>query len=101
MRTVAEMLAALALIAFMVFSFSPYAATVAEADGGDVKITLTDEPCALMAMVSNLRNRATWTEAGKVTEGCWATGRGLVMLFFADRSVVTVPAQAFHRVSGV
>ena len=102
MRTVKELLAAFLIAASLILYVGQgRAAPVAEAGGdGGVIVQLTDEPCALPA-VANLKNRATWTEAGKVTEGCWAAGRGLVMLYFADKTVVAVPAQAFSRTTGV
>lgn len=76
------------------------AAPVAEAGGDGVIVQLTDELCTLSA-VTNLKGRATWTERGVVTEGCWANANGLVMFYFADRTVVAIPAQAFQRVTGV
>ena len=101
MRTAAELTGAFLLAASLILYVGQgRAAPVAEAGGEGVRVLLTDEPCALPA-VANLKNRATWTEAGKVTEGCWAAGRGLVMLYFADKTVVAVPAQAFSRTTGV
>ena len=93
----------IAIVVGLVFFFAAHsvkAAPVAEAGGQGVVITLTDEPCVLKA-VSNLKQRATWTENNRLTEGCWATGGGLVMLYFADLTVLAVPAGVFQRVVGV
>ena len=76
------------------------AAPVATAGDDSVVVTLTDEPCALPA-VANLKLRATWTEKGVTHEGCFAVSQGLAMFYFADRTVVAIPVQAFTRVTGV
>lgn len=71
-----------------------------EADGATV--TLHSEPCQLTNVVTNLPRRATWSEKGKVFEGCWAArpDAGLVVLYFSgDKTVGIAPMQAFQRVT--
>jgi hypothetical protein len=66
------------------------------AEGGGVTVSLYQEPCA-RAAVSNLPYRATWRDAaGKTFEGCAAVQHGsVVVMYFDDRTVVTVPVRAF------
>ena len=81
----------------MAIGAAPMAQTVTE-DGA--KIVLTDEDCKLEA-VKNLKHRATWTEKGKVYEGCYGVHPAGVMLgYFADKTVVLIPLQVFTKVSG-
>ena len=77
------------------------AAPVAQVVENNLKITLFDVPCQLTE-VSNLQMRATWSENGKVFEGCWGGSPvGVVMLYFSDKSVAAVPVRAFTKVQGV
>ena len=78
-----------------------HAGPVYQADVEGVKIVLTDEPCNLPA-VSNLQRRATWTEKGKTTEGCFGGHPQfpIVLMYFADKTVVVVPVQMFTQVRG-
>lgn len=71
------------------------------ASGNGVVVTLLDEPCALAA-VTNLPRRATWLEAGNTIEGCWAQSAilPLVLTYWADRTVVAIPASAFAASQG-
>lgn len=71
-----------------------------EADGA--KIVLTDEPCKLSA-VSNLKYRAVWHEKGQAHEGCWAPrpDMGVVMSYWADKTVTAIPIHTFVKVTGV
>ena len=70
-----------------------YAAT--SEDG--IRIELTDEPCKLTA-VTNTPRRATWTERGKTTEGCWGVMSGMVGAYFDDRTIAVMPKEAFVKV---
>ena len=83
----------------IMFAGAAHAGPVMVAKVGAVSITLYDEPCAIAA-VANLQRRATWTENGKVFEGCFGVSEiGVVMLYFSDdRSVGAVPVQNFVRV---
>lgn len=96
-----EWLFVLAVIAIFLWAAGVIAAPIAEAVAGDgsVKVILTDEPCALSAIV-NLGKRVTWAERGGVIEGCYGIGNGLVLCYFADRTVVAIPSSVFNRVSG-
>lgn len=74
-----------------------YAKPLAGVDAEGVRIVFTDEPCALKE-VTNLPYAATWTEKGKVTQGCWAfhPQARVVMTYWADRTVAIIPPQALH-----
>lgn len=74
---------------------APPAAPVAEYREGGGAIALYQEPCALAA-VSNLPHRAIWRDAGKTFEGCFAIQhQQIVVMYFDDRTVVTMPLNAF------
>lgn len=68
---------------------------------GSVRITVYSEKCE-MDEVKNLPNRATWLENGKTIEGCAQVFPqvGLVLFYFADKTVVPVPMQMFKQVFG-
>lgn len=74
---------------------------IAAAEQGGVRITVYTEKCELKE-VANLSNRATWTENGKTIEGCAGVfpQAGLVMFYFADRTVVPAPMHIFEKVIG-
>lgn len=65
-----------------------------------VVITLHSEKCALKE-VTNLPARITWEEKGKVTEGCFGAKAGVVIFYFADKTVGVIPVQVFEKVIGV
>ena len=77
-----------------------WGAPVAVAEDRGIKITLTDEKCALKA-VTNLPFRVTWKEKDKNYEGCFAPNQGLVVMFFDDGSVVVAPTRAFSVVTSI
>lgn len=90
--------ALLLLIPMPANSEARYSATVQ-----GITITLFAEKCELPE-VSNLPNRATWTENGKTFEGCFSYIEPLEMLMFffrEDRSVAVVPSGVFKKVTGV
>lgn len=70
-----------------------------EAENEGVKVMAHSGKCVLKE-ITNLPHKATWTEKGKVTEGCFGIQRGLVILYFADKTVVVIPASMFVRVTG-
>lgn len=81
-----------------------FAAPIFVADAEGVRIELFDEPCILKDLVSNLPYRATWTEKGKVFEGCFVPNpnAGFVVAYFReDKSVAVIPMDAFKKVVGV
>ena len=93
-------LGVICLIVLVAVATSAHAAPMAEASEDGAKITLTDEACKLTA-VSNLKHRATWQEKGKTYEGCYGVHpAGLVLAYFADKTVVVLSVQAFTKVSG-
>lgn len=67
----------------------------AELSLGGVVISLYQEPCQLAA-VENLPYRATWREASGNFQGCFDVQHGsVVVLYFEDRTVVTLPLAQF------
>lgn len=65
-----------------------------------VTITIHDEKCALSAVALPLR--ATWRENGKQFEGCVGQHpAGVLILYFADGSIVLLAPQLFRPVTGV
>lgn len=91
---------AVLLLGMILTVHSVKAAPVATAGDEQVVITLTDEACTLTA-VTNLKLRATWAEKGVTHEGCYAVGHGLVLTYWADKTVAAIPAGAFARVTAL
>jgi hypothetical protein len=87
-------LAAALILAIVGTAVEAKPVAIASRDG--ITITLYDEPCALKT-VSNLPQRATWTEGGKRFEGCFTVrpDAGAVVAYFDDGSVVMFPIRAF------
>lgn len=68
----------------------------------ETEITLHDADCVLKKEITNLRKHAEWKEPGKLpVAGCWGYSSqfGLVTLYFADRTAISVPARIFNQVS--
>jgi hypothetical protein len=92
-------------LAFILGALLVYGTAKAEplfrASAEGTTITLYDEPCKLPE-VENLKNRATWEEKGKVTEGCYGGHPQfpLVLFYFADKAVTIVPVEVFKRMTG-
>lgn len=72
----------------------------ARTNRGTALITIHSEPCALKEVVVNLPQRATWVEGGQVYEGCAGVrpDYGLVIVYFADKTVGLIPANVFAKV---
>jgi hypothetical protein len=93
------------LLAVLVFTVAwateAYAGPLFQAEAEGVKIVVYDEPCKL-AVVTNLKYRATWQEKGKTYEGCVGGHPHfpVIMGYFADRTVVVLPTEMFVRVTG-
>ena len=71
-----------------------------------VKITLTDEPCKLKEMITNLPSRATWEENGSIIEGCYGAMRVnqtvvLLPMYWADKTVVIDVLHNYTMLEGV
>lgn len=83
------------------YSSKVYAEPFAVTHGDGIVVTLHTEKCA-MPEVTNLPQRATWEEKGKVFEGCAGVNRdlGVVLFYFSDKTVGAAPIQAFQRVTG-
>lgn len=94
MKQIARLL--ITLLAFTSFAPLARAEALAQASAGGVSIMLYSDSCALPA-VTNLRSRATWTEGGATIEGCWGgdPNSGVVLTYFADKTVVAIPIRAF------
>ena len=94
--------AALALVAFCVllsFATGAWAAPVYRTQVENITITLYDDKKACPHAV-NLPRKAVWRENNKDIEGCWALNQiGVIMFWFEDKTVASVPAQQFTRVS--
>lgn len=70
----------------------------AESEG--IRVVIYSDDCQMSDVVSNLPKRATWTDHGKEIEGCaGAFPGGIVLLYFADKTVVAVPMAMFQRVT--
>jgi len=67
---------------------------------GGITVTLTDEPCAVTA-IANLPGRITWEEHGRIVEGCYTVTGPMIVAYFADRTVVLMPAQLFTKVRAI
>lgn len=92
------------IVASVVAYFIPptRAGAIYEAVTDKATITLYTDNCTLQAVV-NLPLRATWTEGGKVFEGCYLPrpDAGLIVFYFSDRTVGLAPMAVFRKVTGV
>lgn len=77
------------------------AAPIAVGGNETIQVTIYDEPCKLAGAPKNLTNRATWKEAGKITEGCVAPFGPVVGGYFADKTMVVMPSASFRPVSEI
>lgn len=85
----------LAAIVLLLIPQIAYAGAFAEVSSGAVRITLYREACTLPA-IANLPKRAQWFESGKSFEGCWGINpMGIITIYWADRTAVSIPSQAF------
>lgn len=87
-QCIAAIVAAIIVVALSLLIFPPKARAE---EGGSVQ--LLAEPCRLTHMVTNLPRRATWTEGGKVYEGCWGPhpqAPGVVSTYWEDKTVVPI-----------
>ena len=91
------------VLAAILVLFTPQAGAekIAHSEGNGVVFSLYDDKCQLEA-VSNLPKRATWAEKGVTHEGCYALHpAGLVVAYFADRTVVLAPTRVFRQVVAI
>ena len=93
MRTIVLILTALALPA--------EAADIAIAQTDKFTVIVTDEPCRLGTLVTNLPLRATWKSADGSFEGCWGTWGTVLGFYFDDRTVGLLPTTAFRKVTDI
>lgn len=65
-----------------------------------LSVVLHNDDCNLKHLITNLPHKAVHTdEKGVVTEGCWGPHFGLVMLFYADKTVGAIPRNWFSPAS--
>lgn len=97
-----KLLTSVLALAIALFPVVAYGNPVVELRQGEVLITLYDEPCVLPE-VTNLPDRAEWFEKGTKTEGCWSINpqAGIVVMYFADKTVAIAPIRAFTKVSNI
>jgi len=90
-----------ALLIAVTWSTGALAAPIYRAEAEGVVIILTDEDCKLPE-VSNLKKRAVWKEGGQSFEGCYGGHPffPIVMAYFADKTVVALPAEIFVPIQG-
>lgn len=91
-------LAALLLVSTEVFG---QADPLYEFSQGNVRIVVYKDQCRLKE-VSNIPLRAVWYENGKEIEGCIGAkdDLGVVVAYFADKTIVVLPMQVFRKVVG-
>lgn len=95
-----------ALLATLLFflSGSVVADTVAVVKARDITVSVTDEPCKLTSLVTNLPMRATWREGkNELIEGCYsifAEGQ-MVGLMFEDKTMAVIPVKDFQSVGKI
>ena len=89
---------AVLLFLFFMVCVSVYAKPLAIAESGGVRITLFDEDCKMDA-VKNLTYRITWSEKGATIEGCFTVHQGIVVAYFADKTIAIFPGTAFRQVT--
>ena len=89
------------LLALLLLPVNVFADALYQADDQGIRITLYDEPCKLDA-VKNLKFRAVWTEKGRDIEGCVGLrpDAGVVVAYFADKTVALIPMEIFRSVTG-
>lgn len=81
---------------------SVYGEPVLETSEGDVRVVLHTDQCALKEIV-NLPYKAVWHENGKEVQGCWGPrpDAGVVVFYFADKTVALAPIQSFRRLTSI
>lgn len=79
--------AALLLTCFLLLALVAFTPK-ARAQEGPV-VSFSAEPCRLRERVANLPLRVTWSERGRVFEGCWGRDpkRSVVVAYFEDGEV--------------
>lgn len=89
------------ILGMLLFALPAIADPLYIAKHEDTVVVLYSTPCKLDS-VSNLKRRATWQDKNGSHEGCWGSSpqMGLVILYFADKTVVAMPTQFFEKASG-
>ena len=79
-----------------------YAEPILKAEANGVVITIYNEPCT-HSEVANLPYRATWSQDGKVFDGCVGAFKsfGVAAFYFDDKTVAVVPLELFHKLVSV
>ena len=81
-------------------AFSAQAEQIASASGEGITVGIYTDKCALNS-VSNLPYKATWTEKGKVSQGCYGINSGVAVFYWEDKTVVILPVSLFQRTTGI
>jgi len=78
-----------------------YAEPIYEASVQGIRIVVYKEKCKLEA-ITNLPWRAVWFQNGQETEGCIGAkdDLGVVVGYFADKTIVVLPTDLFRRLTG-
>ena len=91
------------IIVLAIWATKAYSEPVMQTSEGGVTLQLWTDACELQKDIQNLPYKATWHENGKVIKGCWGARPdvGVVVFYFADKTVGMAPIQAFTKVVGV
>jgi hypothetical protein len=95
-------LAAVLIVATVVWATKAHAEPRYQAGDSKVRVVLHDEPCRLKDQITNLPYRIVWHEGEKTVEGCWGPrpDAGVAMAYFADKTMGLIPLDALTKVSG-
>jgi hypothetical protein len=75
------------------------AAVVATMTDGKATIHIYNEPCKLTQQITNLPMRATWTEDGKTSEGCFTIRGSILLTYWAiDKTLGVIPVASLQMV---
>lgn len=89
------------LLVLLLTSCATFAEPLAHVERDGIRIVLYDSPCALSA-VTNLPGRVEWTSEGKTFEGCWTANHfDLIVMYFSDKTVISVPSKVFQRLQSI
>lgn len=85
----------------LMFPALTHGAPIAILNEAGVQIMLYDEPCGIKAP-KNLIYRAMWTKGAEKVDGCYSVFFGIIVtLYFADDTVVAIPASMFAQVKEI
>ena len=89
------------LLAVLLTASVATAEPLLQVQSGNIRIVLHSEPCELRA-IANLPHRAEWIVRNETFAGCWTLDVfDQIVMYFEDRTAVTVPAKLFVAVRGI